>query len=371
MIVYLVVGEASGDNIGAKLMRELKMLNSNIEFHGIGGPKMQAEGVHLLFPSKEISFMGFLEILPHIFSIFKRIKQTINHIIEINPDILVTIDAPGFCFRVAEKVKGKLKGKLVHYVAPTVWAYKPERAKQIAKIYDHLLCILPFESEYFLKEGLDTSFIGHPAIEDLKIYPKEEFRKKHNISKDSLLLCLTPGSRKQEVETLLPIFLEAIEIFKESYKRGVTIIVPTHEHLKALFNNHPSVHLIDESEKQELFSAADIALTKSGTITTELAFYKIPMIVAHKVNSLSYWLIKSMIKVKFATIINILAGKEIIPELLQDKCNPKNIAAQLNILSEEKNYQETQKEIEFYLKKLQISGKSPSKLAAEKLLDLV
>ena len=374
-ILYLIAGEASGDNLGAKLMLALKEKNANLEFHGIGGPKMQEAGLNLLFPAQELSLMGFFEIIPHIPKLLFRIKQTIDHICAINPDAIITIDSPGFCFRVAKKIKKLISGKLIHYVAPTVWAYKPERAKKIAKIYDHLLVILPFEPEYFIKEGLNTSFIGHPAIEDLSFIPREIFRQKFNLSNDDLLICLTPGSRKQEIKTLLPIFLAAIDNFKKLTKQNIIIAIPTLEHLKstimAINNNRLNIILVDEIDKQALFSSSDLALTKSGTITTELAFYKLPIIVAHKVNIFSYWLLKKMIKVKYVTIINILAEKELIPELLQGDCSIEAITDKLLYYSIKDNRNSFMEEIQLNLAKLIPKNSHPSQIAAQEILSII
>ncbi len=366
--IYLIAGEASGDNIGAKLMLALRLQHPDIEFYGVGGDKMQAVGMNLLFPAKELALMGFFEIVPHIPRLIRRINQTAEQICKLQPDAVITIDSPDFCFRVVKKVKDKIVGKLIHYVAPTVWAYRPERAKKIAQIYDHLLVILPFEPEYFIKEGLESTFVGHPAIENLEILPKKIFRDKYNVPKGNLLLCLAPGSRVQEIKKLLPIFLQAVRLIDKK----VTIVIPTHEHLKELVNSYNneglSIILVGEEDKQSLFSSADIALTKSGTITTELAFYKMPMVVAHKVNAFSYWLLKKMIKVKYATIINILAGKELIPELLQERCNSELIAKEmLDVINSEL----LQKEVQINLAKLQVNGELPSDIAAKKILDLI
>jgi lipid-A-disaccharide synthase len=374
MKIYLIAGEASGDNIGAKLIKALKSKNSTVEFYGIGGEKMQEQGMNLLFPSQELAVMGFFEIIPSIFKFIKLIKKTIDNIVSVQPDIVVTIDSPGFCFRVAKAIKDKFRGKLVHYVAPTVWAYKPERAKNIAQIYDHLLVILPFEPEYFLKEGLDTTFVGHPAIEDLS-KRDNDFKEKYKIPADDLLVCLAPGSRKQEVKSLLPVFLESIELLQNKVKQKITLAIPVKSNLRELINSYQNknlqIKLIDEKDKEALFSNADLALSKSGTITTELAFYNLPMVVAHKVNQLSYWLLKRMIKVKYVSIINILAAKELVPELLQDKCNPKDISEQLHKLSIEKNNSAWKEQVQKQLKKLQVDGKSASQLAAEKILSLL
>ena len=373
--IYLIAGEASGDNIGANLMRELKKTREDVCFYGVGGDKMMAEGMPPIFPAKELSLMGFIEILPYIPKFLYRIKQTINHIVSVNPDVVITIDSPGFCFRVARAVKEKISAKLIHYVAPTVWAYKPDRTRKIAKIFDHLLVILPFEPPYFIKEGLDTYFVGYPAIENLRISPREEFRQKFNIKEEDLLLCLTPGSRRQEIKSLLPIFLEAVNELKKKTNKNIILAIPALNHLREeieLVNKGcASIILVDEKDKQGLFSSADLALTKSGTITTELAFYKLPMVVAHKVNGLSYWLLKKMIKIKYVTIINILAEKELIPELLQDECNAIKISEKLFEYLSQKNRSAFVMEIQSNLQKLILSNGMPSELAAKKILSVL
>lgn len=372
--IYLIAGEASGDNIGSRLMQALKKQYPNVEFYGIGGSKMQACGMNLLFPSKDLSLMGFLEIIPHIPKILKRIKQTIQDIYHLQPDAVITIDSPGFCFRVAKAIKSKISGKLIHYVAPTVWAYRPERAKKIAQIYDHLLVILPFEPEYFTKEGLNTSFVGHSAIEDLKIYKKEEFRQKFNIKDDDLLLCLAPGSRRQEIETLLPIFLDAASRFSKRIDRKTIIAIPTQTQLKSLIESYTSeltITLVEEKDKQALFSSSDIALTKSGTITTELSFYKLPMIVAHKINRFSYWLLKRIIKIKYATLINLLAEEEVIPELLQEKCSAELISDKLYKTSLPNNMSIYREKLESNLTKLKAGEEIPSNIAARIILNIL
>lgn len=372
--IYIIAGEASGDNIGSKLMKAIRLQNPNVEFYGIGGEKMQEQKMNLLFPAKELSVMGFLEVLPHIFKFLKFIKQTIEDIIRIQPDVVITIDSPGFCFRVAKAVKEKIKGKLVHYVAPTVWVYKPERAKKIAKIYDHLLVILPFEPEYFLKEGLATTFVGHPAIEDLEIQDKDIFRNKYKIPQDNLLVCLAPGSRKQEVKRLLPIFLESIQYLSKKVTQNITVVIPVKEYLKKMIeeglDKALDIILVEEKDKESLFSSCNIALTKSGTITTELAFYQMPMVVGYKISPISYWLLKRMVIGKYATILNVLADKELVPELLQDKCNYVELGEALYKASLLQNRVSWNKEIKLQLAKLQVGKNIPSQLAAKVILNI-
>lgn len=372
--IYIIAGEASGDNIGSKLMKAIRLQDPNVEFYGIGGDKMQEQKMTLLFPAKELSVMGFLEVIPHIFKFLRLIKQTIKEIVRIQPDVVITVDSPGFCFRVAKAVKDKIKGKLVHYVAPTVWVYKPERAEKIAKIYDHLLVILPFEPKYFLKEGLDTTYVGHPAIEDLEIQDKKVFRNKYKIPEDNLLICLAPGSRKQEVKRLLPVFLESIQYLSKKVKQNITIAIPAKDYLKSLIeeglDNSLDVILVDEKDKEGLFSSCDMALAKSGTITTELAFYQMPMVVGYKLNPISHWLLKRMVIAKYATILNVLADKELVPELLQDECNAMAVGEALYQATLSKNRSKWAKEVKTQLAKLQIGKKIPSELAAEVVLTI-
>ena len=373
--IYLIAGEASGDNIGAKLMKAIKNQHSDIEFAGIGGDKMQAVGLESLFPMQELSLMGFLEVVPHIPKLWLRMRKTIADIKKFQPDVVITIDSPGFNFPIAKALKGKITGKLVHYIAPTVWAYKPKRAKKIAKIYDHLLVVLPFEAKYFLAEGLDTSFVGYPALEDLQIYAKEFFRYKFNIPKGNMLLCLAPGSREQEVKLLLPIFLDAVELLKQEISQDITVAIPCQNNLLPIIEEAKreslDIILVSEEDKQSLFSSSDMALTKSGTITTEIAFYQVPMVAAYKMNKLTYWLIKRMVKISYATIINLLADKEIIPEMLQSKCNAKGLSKQLLTLMNLKERKQQLNDVSESILKLSVDEKSPSSVAAKKILEIV
>ncbi|MGB4191333.1 MAG: lipid-A-disaccharide synthase [Rickettsiales bacterium] len=373
--IYLIAGEASGDNIGSKLIKAIKLLAPDTLFYGVGGKKMREQGMNLLFPSEELAVMGFLEIIPYLPKFILRLKQTISDILSIQPDVVITIDSPGFSFRVAKAIKNRFKGKLIHYVAPTVWAYKPERAKEIAKLYNHLLVILPFEPQYFLKEGLNTTFVGYPAIEDLHIDAKAVFREKYHLKADDLVVCLAPGSRKQEINSLLPIFLDSIVQLQKNIKRKVIVAIPTQEHLKLSIQKYIpdslNVILVEDEDKLHLFSSADLALSKSGTITTELAFYQLPMVVAHKINYLSYWLLKRLIKIQYVTIINLLAKRELIPELLQKDCNPQAISQALEKIIKKQNIMQWKKDLKEQLNKLQVNNISPSEVAAKKILEII
>lgn len=326
MKLYFIAGEASGDNLGAKLIHALKQ-KAAFEIYGIGGVEMESEGLKSLFPMSEISLFGFLEVVPHIPHTLKRMKQTIEDIERVKPDAIITIDAPGFNFRIAERLrKSGNTTPLIHYVAPTVWAYKPKRAAKMALWYDLLLLLLPFEPPYFDAVGLRNVFVGHALIEDRG--KKTEERKKGN-------LLVLPGSRRGELKRHLPIFEKTIALLGESI---TSVIIPTLPHLKqeiiaATKNWSVPVHITTtKKERLEAFQTADVALTKSGTVTLELALYNVPMIVTYRINPISAWLLRRMIRIQYTSMVNLLLKRMAIKELLQEDCTPELLAAAVTSL---------------------------------------
>lgn len=340
--IYIIAGEPSGDILGAKLMQALRNTSTDyMDFYGVGGDRMVGHGLQSLFPMSDISIMGFVEVVPHIPQVLKRIQQTVDHIIKINPDVVITIDSPGFCCRVAEKLKGK-NIKLIHYVAPTVWAYKPGRAEKFARLFQHILLLLPFEPPYFDKVGLDNTYIGHPIIEDTKFKgDAEKFRNKYDMDKGEKILCVMPGSRITEITRLMPIFCDTVKLIKKSNVniRPVIITIPfLKQHIHKYEKHLPKSTIIIDNplEKIDAFAATNAALAKSGTGTLELSLANVPTIIAYKINALSYYLIKFFVKVKFANLLNLVAGREIIPEFIQNKCRPKLLAeATMQLLNNE------------------------------------
>lgn len=380
---FIIAGEASGDVLGAKLIAELKLQlinkNETFEFIGIGGKLMQEQGLNSIFPMEELSVMGFLEVLPHIKKLLNRINQTAQSIFDNKPDFVITIDSPDFSFRVIKKIQS-CKTKKIHLIAPSVWAYREGRAKKISKLYDLLLAILPFEPPYFEKYGLKTEFIGHPIVENypdfsLKEQKNLDFRKKYKINNDDFLICLMPGSRNSEVKKIFPEFIKAINLISKNYK--VKVVIPLIDKTKNLVSEmskslESDYYLIEKPEKESAFFAANFALAKSGTNTVEISLYKIPMIIAYKVNILTYFLLKMMIKIKFANLVNLIANQEIIPEMLQFDCDGQKIYHKLKNFIDDKNLCITQ--IDNSQKYLEIMGlnsetKSSFK-AAEKILNL-
>jgi lipid-A-disaccharide synthase len=334
-LIYLIAGEASGDALGAGLMRALRTLLPEVQFAGVGGEAMQREGLQSLFPYSDLSVMGFLEVVPHIPLILRRLRETALDILHKQPAVVVTIDSPGFNFRLAHALKANLQTqhiKRVHYVAPSVWAYKPERAKKTAALFDALLTLLPFEPPYFEKEGLATTFVGHPVLWENQQATGAAFRARHTLANSPLLLLL-PGSRITEVKRHLPVFLEAASALPD-FKIAVLAGPQVKKTIQAVTNHlKKDVAVIDISEKQDAFAAATLALSKSGTVTLELAAAGVPMVVAHRVSAFSAWLARRWILIPYVSLVNIAARKAIVPELLQEHCNAAEIAQTLHLLA--------------------------------------
>jgi lipid-A-disaccharide synthase len=370
--IYIIAGEASGDFLGAQLIKALKKHAPQIEVAGIGGSLMEQEGVKSLFPMHELSLMGLVEILPHAFHLMRRINQTVQDIIEKQPAVVVTIDSPGFCLRVAKKLKKQTKIPIVHYVAPSVWAWREGRARKLAKKVDHLLTLFPFEPPYFEKYGLKTTFVGHPLIEQ-EIKSDPTFRERHHIPAEATLLSLLPGSRKGEIDRLLPIFLEAAQLLTKDFP-SLQIVIPTLPHLfnvlvKYMEKSYLPITVVETpGEKYAAFFASDAALAASGTVSLELAICNLPMVIAYKLSPVTHFIVKRLVKIKNACLVNILLGKSIVPEKLQDDCDPLQLAFELNILLQNQGGQAKQ----YFKKAVSLLSsdnyQSPSEKAAQTVL---
>lgn len=355
----MIAGEPSGDSIGASLIKAILSINPRVCIKGIGGNMMKEQGVFSLFDIKELSVGGIVEVLPKLFKINNLIKKTVQDILEDMPDIVVTIDSPGFSFRVARLLKKHINGhrmKLVHYVAPSVWAWRPSRARKIAHIYDHLLTLFDFEPKFFEKEGLKTTFVGHHAV--------EEFSPQENGKKTDTILVM-PGSRVQEIEKLLPVFLNVAN------KIGNNIVIPSFPHLVPLIQKtSSSSHVLIETDynsKKKLYKTSKLAIVASGTATLELALSGCPMVVAYMVSPLTFSILKHFVKVKFISLVNIIMQKEIVRELIQEDCSEENLIKAVNDIS----YDRQNESFKLIKQKVMNDGKSPSHLAAEVVLSLL
>lgn len=332
--IFIIAGEASGDVLGNRLMTALHRHDPGIAFSGIGGARMTEAGLSSLFPMQEISYMGLAEILPHILHLKKRIDETIAAIRATQPDILVTIDSPGFTLRVLKAI-GPGGPKRVHYVAPQVWAWRQERVKHFPGLWEELLCLLPFEPAFFAPHGLHPVFTGHPVLESgADKGDAAAFRARHNLPADAVPIMLMPGSRVTETKRLLPVFRQTLALLNAEEKKLVPVLAAAAGIADAVAAQTADwavrpIIVRGVAERYDAFAACKAALTKSGTSTLELAMAGVPMAVTYRVNPISGFLGRRLIKVPHVAMINLLAGKALVPELLQEQCRPDILAATL------------------------------------------
>lgn len=332
--LYMIAGEASGDQLGGMLVQELRTLNDTIEYRGIGGFSMMQQGIASLFPMRELSVMGFAEVVPHVLRLSRRVKETVRDIEMFKPDVLITIDSPGFNFRIVRMLKERAihVPKCIHYVAPTVWAYKPERAEKTAKLFDHLLCLLPFEPEYFTKHGLKTDDVGHPMAWWWRSKGHgESFRTRHHIASDNAVIALFPGSRVGEIKRHIPIMRASSKALKEAIPSLHMVMYIREDIAKEVYGltrNWPCPLTVcdDPLQKKQLFAASDAAIAKSGTISLECALAGIPSVTIYKAHAISAWYVRRLIKTPFVHLANILANRMVVPELIQEGCTATAIS---------------------------------------------
>jgi lipid-A-disaccharide synthase len=327
--IFVLTGEPSGDKLASKVIANLKSSKSEIEYLSVGGEYLKALGIKSLYDLNEITYLGFTKVLLNIFKIKKKINETVNKIIEFNPDILFSVDSPDFTLRVAERVK-KLKSniKTIHYVAPQVWIWREHRVKQLKSFLDHILLLFPFEKQYFEKENISCTFVGHPLLEDNE---KNKIDINNVISEEKKIISIFSGSRTSEINVLTPILLKFIKMVNEKYNDIHFIFHTINEHretIKNLISKEDIKNcdaISDEKIKSYILKKSMFAVAKSGTISLEICNANVPSIIIYKINFINFFIVKMLVKVKFANIINIAAGKEIIPELLQEKCNATSI----------------------------------------------
>jgi len=371
-LIYLIAGEPSGDILAARLMRALREFGP-IEFAGIGGEAMRAEGLHSLFPQADLAVMGFAEVVPRIPRILRRLKQTLADIEARKPDLIVTIDSWGFTGRVAKKLKQSGSNiPRLHYVAPMVWAWKEKRARQLAERVDRLLCLLPNEPAYFERHGLKAVHVGHPVLESSR-GDGAAFRLRHRIPADAELLCLLPGSRHSETSRLLPVFFATARLLHP----GLRLVIPSVETVyaevaAAAAASHLPVTMVRQDEKWDCFAASDGAMAASGTVALELAVAGVPMVIAYKVAPATAMIVRRLLTVKYVSLLNLLVDRPVVPEFLQENCTPSLLAAALRPLLQDGPERKAQlagaKEA---LAALGVEGESPSRRAARQALAMI
>lgn len=378
--VFIVAGEASGDFLAAKLMRALREISpSEIEFAGVGGENMAAEGMASLFPIADLSVMGLVEVLPRLPLILKRLDQTIKAIDDFRPQVIVTVDSWGFTGRVARLLKKKGSSiPRIHYVAPMVWAWKESRAKGVAAGVDRLLTLFPHENPYFTRHGLDTVCVGHPVIESgADAGDALAFRARHCLSQDAPLLVVLPGSRPGEVKRLLPAFERAAAIIADS-KPGLVVLAPTVDTVAPMVSQAvsnwsvPTLLLRGPSEKYDAFAAANAAMAASGTVALELAMAGLPHVVAYKLNPITVMAARRLFKIPYINLTNILLDRKAVPELIQEDCSPDRLASEVLRLMDDADAISRQKdELATAMRKLGLGGASPSRRAAQAVLEMI
>ena len=331
-LIYLIAGEPSGDVLGARLMTALSARRPGVRFAGIGGPRMAAEGLVSLFPMAELSLMGLVEVLPRVRALRRRIAQTIADVTARRPDAVVTIDSPGFSLRVLDGLRGAGIPR-VHYVAPQVWAWREGRVRHYPGKWESLLCLLPFEPGFFAGHGLPARFVGHPVLESgADRGDGARFRARHAIAPDAPVLIAMPGSRRAETSRLLPIYgaaLQRLAATVPGLRTVVPLAGPVAGEVRAAAASWPGapVFVTDTDDKHDAYAAAAAALVKSGTSTLEIAIAGVPMVVCYRAHPLTAAFVRRVAKVRFASILNILPGRMIVPELLQEGCTPAAIVA--------------------------------------------
>jgi lipid-A-disaccharide synthase len=378
-MIYIVAGEASGDALGARLVGALRGRRPDLTFAGIGGERLAEQGMESLFPMRELALMGLIEVLPNIRNLSRRMAQTVADITDRRPALIVTIDSPGFAMRLAERVK-PLGIPIVHYVAPQIWAWRPGRVKKVKERVDRILCLLPFEPVLFDNAGIPASFVGHPVLESgADGGDAARFRARHGIGAEERLLLAMPGSRRMEAKRLLPIFGATLRLL-ESRLPGLRPVIPVSpvvaELVREAAAGWPGRPILVETlaEKHDAFAAVresgGAGLIKSGTSSLEMAVAGLPHVVTYRVNPITAAIIRRLVRVRFASLVNLLAEREIAPEYLQDRATPDALAEALHrLLTDPQAAAEQRAGLASVLDQLHPPGLAPSEAAAEAVLE--
>jgi lipid-A-disaccharide synthase len=378
--LMLVCGEPSGDQLGAQLMAALKDISAGpIEFIGVGGPAMAAEGLGSIFPIDVTSVMGLREIVPRLPEILRRIRAAADFALAARPDALVCIDSPEFTHRVAKRLRRSGSGTaIVNYVAPQVWASRAYRAKTMARYFDLVLVLLPFEVNLFEKHGLPTRFVGHPAVErKARIQGGDALRRRLHIGQGEPLLLILPGSRVSEVRPLLPVFRKTVEMVREAVP-GLKCVLPVVPHVadivRDLAKDWPvPLHILEgEPDKFAAFDAADAALAASGTVTTELALAEVPMAVAYKLGWITSVAARALIRIPYVSLVNLVLQRQAVPEFLQRRCRAELLAPCIIRLLQDPDFRSRQQQdLRQAVHMLGVDEEPPSRCAAKALLEFL
>src|SRR5689334_9039801 len=378
--IFIVAGEPSGDALGGALIGALReRTGGRLRVAGIGGESMAERGVASLVPLSDLAVAGIAEVLPRASLILRRVRETVQAIRELRPDAVVTIDSSGFTWRIAQRLRRQGERlPLIHYVAPMVWAWRAGRARRIARWYDHLLVLLPFEPPYFTRVGLACTYVGHPVVEGgADRGDGAAFRRRHGIPAEAPLLTVLPGSRRGEVARLLQPFAGAVAELARRHP-DLRVVVPTTatvaETVTAAMRGWPIPTIVvrGERDKYDAFAASDAALAASGTVALELAMARLPAVVAYRVSPLTAWVVQRMVKIKYMHLLNLILDREIVPELRQEDVNPARLAAEVERLLSDPSVRDAQlAQCQDALRQLGLGKLSPSRRAADEVLAII
>ena len=328
MKYYIIAGEASGDLYGSNLVRELKNNDPKAIIRAWGGDLMKAQGLDLVKHYKDHNYMGFLEVVKNLGTILKNISFCKQDIKEFQPDALILIDFPGFNMRIA-KYFDQYSFPVLYYIAPQVWAWKENRVEAIKKYVDRLYVILPFEKEFFKKHGVESNYMGHPLLEHILNFKKnlsvskKEFIETHSLEVGKPIISLIPGSRKQEIEKKLPVMLKAVS----RYYKDFNIVIAGMKNFKDLYGeiSFNSKAKVIYNDTYNLLNNSNRALVTSGTATLETAFFNVPQVVVYKTSWVSYLIAKTLVKIKYISLVNLIMNKEVVKELIQNNLSVLNL----------------------------------------------
>jgi lipid-A-disaccharide synthase len=378
--IFLVAGEPSGDALGSALISALRQrTGGRLRIAGIGGERMQEQGLESLVPLGDLAIMGVAEVLPRAPVILRRVRETVAAIRAMRPDAVVTIDSSGFSWRVAHALRrrGEIL-PLIHYVAPMVWAWRAGRARRMARWYDHLMTLLPFEPPYFERVGLSCAFVGHPVVDSGADRGNgTRFRMAHGLAVDDLLITVLPGSRSAEVRRLLPIFgatLRRLEDLVGAFRVIVPTVATVAEIVAGAAAEWPGHAILVQqpAEKYDAFAASRVALAASGSVALELALARLPMVVAYRLNPLTEALLDRVLRVRQVNLVNLLIGRPLVSELLGPNCTPARLADSLTeLLCDERVRAAHRQGYDEAVRRLAEDGVSPSLRAADQILELV
>ena len=330
MKYYLVAGEASGDLHGANLMKALREEDSQPVFRYFGGDKMKAEGGDLVKHYADMAFMGFTEVVLNLRTIFKNLKACKDDILSWKPDVLVLIDFPGFNLKIAEFAKAN-GIKVCYYISPKVWAWNQKRVLKIKRVVDHMFCILPFEVDFYKEWGMHVDYVGNPLLDEIAQFkPDPQFREKHQFS-DQKIIALLPGSRKQEIERLLPVMLSVTDQYPE-YIFAVAAAPTFTESYYHQYIGNKKVKLLF-SNTYNLLHVAHAAIVASGTATLETALFEVPQVVVYKGGTISIAIARLLVKIRFISLVNLIVDKKIVTELIQEDCNTQKLSLELSLIT--------------------------------------